>query len=427
MRCDDSNEALPSGGVRPDYMGYCLSNVPSMVFRLFGISSDRPVMPDEALGNVDPSGVDNVVLFLMDGLGYNEWTRQGATGLIGDMCSKGCVRPITTVFPSTTAAALTTVSTGLTTQEHGLVEWYVYFEEVDSVVQTLPFAKVGNPYRDSLKGELEPRALFDGQPIFVKLRERGVKCTSFVGRAISRSVYSQASHRGSEIVPYFGASDMSVLLRKSVEGARGKNLFYVYWNTLDSVQHSKGPGSDESEVEALMISLALQRGFLANLEKGAAKRTLLIVTADHGHMRVAPESTIYLNKFRRLMSQLKQGPSGRRIPPWGSARDVFVSVEDSRLEETQRYLQKKLEGKAKVIKTSDAVSEGLFGLNSPSRKFLRRVGNLMILPDDSKMVWYKYRQEDLLELRGHHGGLSGEEMIIPLAIAKASDLQTRPG
>jgi len=75
------------------------------------------------------------------------------------------------------------------------------------------------------------------------------------------------------------------------------------------------------------------------------------------------------------------------------------------------------------MRTEEAIDEGLFGVNTPSRKFRRRVGNLMILPHAKKTVWYRYRKGDALALRGHHGGLLKDEMTIPLASARVSDLQ----
>jgi predicted AlkP superfamily pyrophosphatase or phosphodiesterase len=406
-------------------MGYCLSNVPSTVLRVFGVNHHRPSLPDDSFGNVERSGADKVVLILVDGLGYGEWTRQSTFGFFGAMAAKGSARPITSIFPSTTAAALTTVATGLTTQEHGLLEWYLYLREIDSVIMTLPFARPGDSGRDSLAGEVDPSTLFDGRPIFKSLGEAGVGSTSFVNRNIANSAYSRVSHRGSRVATYAGASDLATSLRREVEGTRGPHLFYVYWSYVDSVEHRYGPGTDEVDIESSMISLALQRGFLSKLRTEAARNTLIMVTADHGHIAVSPESAVYLNRNRRLLGSLKRSPRGRMIPPWGSARDVYLSVQDPKLDATQTYLQEKLGQRAHVIKTKDALGAGLFGINKPSRKFLRRVGNLMILPTGANLVWYRYYKGDSLDLRGHHGGLSRDEMTIPFSVGRASELLGR--
>jgi hypothetical protein len=296
-------------------------------------------------------------------------------------------------------------------------------KEVGEVIVTLPFARAGEPGRDTLVGAMDPKSLFDGRTIFQRLKEGGVVSTSMTSRYLANTAYSRVARVGSEVVPYTSASDMSVILRRLVEGARGRNLFYVYWSVVDTIEHSYGPNTDEASVEASLVSHALQEGFLSKLGRDSARRTLVIITADHGQVNVDPKKTLYMNRFRNLAKCLSASPSGKRIPPWGSARDAFISVNESALDDTEAYLSKKLAGIASVIKTREAVEQGLFGINRPSRKFLRRTGNLLVLPHGTNTVWFRYREGDALTLRGHHGGLSKDEMTIPLAAARLSDLQ----
>lgn len=413
---------LPPGAVKPDYDGYCLSNVPSTVMSIFGLEPARPKLPDDALGDTDVSGIDNVVLVLCDGLGFREMSRQAGRGLFGALSKKGSVRPITTVFPSTTAAALSTVSTGLTPQEHGLPEWYVYLDEIAEVIVSLPFTRAGEYGRDTLLKELSPKALLQSRTIFDQLGSAGVSCTSLTSRTLANSAYSRISRSGSAVSPYISASDMSVALRRLAEGAKGPSFFYVYWSLVDTIEHSYGPNTDEAEVEGGLVSQALAEGFLSKLDRETAKRTLILITADHGQLNVDPKRTLYLNRFRRLTNNLERSPAGKMIPPWGGARDVFMRVKEEKLEETERYLEEKLGAGATVMKTEDAVAAGLFGINRPTRRFKRRTGNLMILPHGNGTIWFRYGK-DSLDLRGHHGGLTAEEMTIPLASGRASDLQ----
>ena len=414
---------LPPGALKPDYAGYCLSNVPSTISSLLGVNADRPTLPNDAFGDVETSGVENIVLLLCDGFGFNEWRRQDQRGFFGAISKKGSVRPITTVFPSTTAAALTTVSTGLTPQEHGLPEWFVYMQELGSVIVTLPFTRVGDSGRDTLVGEFDPKALFDGRTIFQRLKKEGVNCVSLTSRSLAYTAYSKTSRVGSDTVPYTTASDLTVSLRRLVEASRGRNFFYAYWSYVDTIEHIYGPNTDEAEVEGSLISHAFQEGFLSKLSREAAKKTLVLVTADHGQLKVVPEKTLYMNRFGRLIKNLDRTQTGQLVPPWGSARDSYLRVKEDLLDETERYLEKKLAGVATVLRTDEAIDQGLFGINKPTRKFRRRVGNLMVLPHGANTVWYRYRKGDSLDLRGHHGGLTEDEMTIPLAAARLSDLQ----
>ncbi|HKT21284.1 MAG TPA: alkaline phosphatase family protein [Nitrososphaerales archaeon] len=414
---------LPPGAVKPDYARYCLSNLPSTLASVLGYNDSGPKLPEDAFGDLDTSGIENVIVMLCDGFGYNEWQRQVDHGFFGALAARGSVRPITPVFPSTTSANLTSLATGLTPQEHGLPEWYVYMQEVGEIVITLPFVKVGDSGRDTLVGTMNPRSLFDGSTIYQRMKKAGIRSTSFTSRALAHTAYSNMSRAGSRVSGYSTASDLSVSLRTFVERARGTNYIYVYWSYVDTIEHIYGPGTDEALVEGSLISHALQEGFLAKLDRNAAKKTMVVVTADHGQLQVDSSKTLYTNRFSKMAKNFQKNSEGKSIRPWGSARDTFMLLEEEKLDETTAYLQKKLKGVASVIKTDDAISAGLFGVNKPTKKFRRRVGNLMVLPHGNKTVWYRYVEENKLNVGGHHGGLTEPEMTIPLAAARVSDLQ----
>lgn len=415
--------SLPPGSVMPRYGSYCISGIPSTILEIFGAKPVSKKLPAQAFGGVDVEGVENVVLLIMDGFGMSAWRRQQKEGFVKTMMSKGSVRPITTVFPSTTAAALTTFGTGLTPQEHGLPEWFVYMKNVDAVVATLPFSFMHDDARETLRGRMNPRSLFNGEPIFRRLSEAGVESHSLVSRALVGTSYTSLVHKASEKIGYSSASDMSTHLRRGVEAARRPSFFYVYWSYVDTIEHRYGPKTDESELEASSISFMIQRGFIDKLERKAARKTLLIATADHGQVQVSPEKTLYLNRYRSLVSKLRKTKSGTRIPATGSARDVFLLVQRGEEEEAREILAKRLAGRASIVRVGDAVQAGLFGLGSPSLKFRERAGDLLILPHGNGTIWYKDRPSYAFDLRGHHGGLSKEEMTVPLAVGRVSNLQ----
>jgi len=348
------------------------------------------------------------------------------------MTTKGHVIPITTVFPSTTAAALTSLSTGLTPQEHGLPEWFVYVRELDMIIATLPFSPLGDPGRDTLSGVADPKILFSGEPFYKRLKREGIKSFSFVNRSIAGSAYSRASLRGSETHPYVSSSDLTAMVRRQVEGATSPSFFFVYWSYVDTIEHRFGPNTDESSIEASTISYVIQKGLVERLDPRVARKTLLIVTADHGQINVSPEETLYLNRFRTLVRNFERSGSGNPILPAGSPRDVFLHVRD--VGGMRAYLREKLRGRATTLATEEAVEMGLFGLNRPTRRFRDRVGDLIILPHGRETIWYDHAKDlrrmkqyrarpGRFDLLGHHGGLSKDEMMIPFGVARVADLQ----
>ena len=267
--------------VQPSYRDYCLSSVPSTVLSMFGTPNGRPTIPPKYIGA--DGQADKLVLFVADGLGYYDAKPHFQDGrFFQAAASSGALIPITTIFPSTTAAALTTLCTGLTPQEHCLPEWFVYMKEIDRVIATLPFSAVGDRGRDSLVGKLSPRALFSGKTINWALRKQGVDVVSFVNSGIARTAYSKLSHAGSEIVPFLTSSDLMAMLRKRIEGAKRRTFFYVYWERVDTIGHSYGPGFEESRSEVSLLSYLLKTELVDRLGRRGASETILMLTADHG-------------------------------------------------------------------------------------------------------------------------------------------------
>ena len=425
MRAEDLESGLLKRRVygefiKPAYDDYCLSSVPQTILSYFGAKTRRPQLPGDLVGF---RGADKVVLVVADGLGYYDAV-EGARepGLLKTAASKRSLLPLTTVFPSTTAAALTTLSTGLTPQEHCVPEWFVYLREVGSVVATIPFSVVGQQGRDGLVGKVSSKVLFSNRTIHHALRAAGVRSVTFVPSGLARSAYSKLSHAGSELVPFITSSDLMASLRKRLEATKGPTFFYVYWEKVDTIEHAYAPGSEASRSEVSLLSYLLKKELLDRLGRKAASETLLLLTADHGQIRVADKVT-YLNGLKPVTGSLMRSPSGKAMPPWGSARDAYLYVDEKRLERVLAYLSKKLGRGAVVLRTEDAVQAGLFGLGKPEPKFLDRIGNLMILPRKNNLVWYKYRRGDRFRGMGHHGGMTPREMLIPFVASRLSELQ----
>ena len=409
--------------ILPFYEKYCFSNIPSTILKLFGIPTKRPTLPEE-LYKDKAENFDKVVLILIDALGYKQWLRCYKDYEFFDAFTKeGIVSPLTSVFPSTTAAALTTISTGLTPQEHALFEWVLYFKEVDMVIYTLPFTPLDGKSRDKLlEMGANPKILYGGSTIYQTLKGVGIKSFTFLNRLYSHSAYSKLTHKGSNTIPFINLSDLVVRLRKTLETEKGPAYFYVYIDDTDSIEHEYGPCTEEHYAQLSAISYLLKKELLEKINKKIASKTLLLITADHGQINASPKETIYLNKYRNLIKTFQKGKKAP-IPPTGSPRDVFLHIKENKLENVEAFLSTKLKGKAKIIKTEEAVKIGLFGINKPKKEFYERAGNLMILPYKNYTVWYEHIKGKKLENLGYHGGLSEEEMLVPFGIAKLSELR----
>lgn len=410
--------------VYPDYDRYCFSNIPSTILSFFGIKSDRPTLPKEVLKDkIDIDNLKKVVLFLVDGFGFNQWRLYNRdNSFFKKITERGIVFPITTIFPSTTAAALTTINSGLTPQEHGLPEWNVYFKEIDMILTTLPFRPLDDELSDEFKKlKPDPKMIFNKKTVYQKLKKKGVKSFAFLNKNYSDSEYSKLSCKGSEIIPFIKTSDLVVNLRKGLE-EEDSTYFFVYYDGLDSIEHEYGPHTEQHTADIKLLSYSLTTLFLRKMKKQTAKETAFVITSDHGQVNIPPEKTLYLNNYKNLANSFQRSERDKPILPWGSPRDVFLSIKPEKLDEIKDFLSVKLKRKSRVMKTEDAFKNGLFGRGRVHKQFRNRVGNLLILPYRDSLVWYEHVKDKKVELIGHHGGLSKEEMLVPFSISRLSDL-----
>jgi predicted AlkP superfamily pyrophosphatase or phosphodiesterase len=410
--------------IYPDYGRYSIAEIPNTILQQFGVLTSRP-----GLGTKIPSDwsqYQKMVLFLVDGLGFDQWLKYGVKQPFFRQLSRaGEVYPLTSVFPSTTAAALTTIHSGLTPQEHGLPEWAVYFEEFDRIIETIPF----RPYLTTDQEILltmggKPEMLYSGLTVYEQLAGVGVPSFIFIDQAYTGGTYSQATHRGATVVPFLELKELLYKLFELHQAVPGPAYFFVYWGMIDNIQHRAGPGSREHRAaiadlaEGLAVAVAANRSLLKKAE------TLFLVSADHGQAPIKGEEMMFLNKVADLESAYTKASSGQAICPTGSPHDVFLHIKQPKIKAVVEMLQEKLRDQAEVITTREAIKRGLFGLNKPSETFLRRIGQVLILPYEGRHVWYRHAPDLEYHLKGIHGGLSAREMLVPLAVVPLSRLST---
>lgn len=380
--------------VKPRYDEGGFAGIPNRVTKAF------------ASGNYDA-----VVLFLADGFGWRFFERFQEAAFFKRIARQGKIEKITSQFPSTTAAHLTTIHTGLNVGQSGVYEWYYYEPQVDAVIAPLLFSYAGEKYRDTLKSAgIKPSSLYPRGIFHPALLKMGVKPHVFGIRDYTPSTFSNAVMDGAELHAFSTLSEAFVNLGDLLENRNGRSYVHLYYDKIDSLCHEYGPNSPQVEAEIETFLLILEHYFeqiFAN--KG---RILFLMTADHGMAEVDPQTTIFLNirpEFKGLERFIKTNRAGKPLVPAGSARDMFLYIKEDLLEEAQSFLASRLEGRADVAKTESLIHEGFFG-DEISERFRARVGNLVILPYRHESVWWYEKNKFDMKFYGHHGGLTPQEM-----------------
>ena len=407
--------------ILPKYGETSIVEIVPSILQVFGIRPGQNTLPPEFFVR-EAKGCEKIIFFLIDGLGYNQVVRYKTLPLFERFFKNANVHAITTVFPSITPAAITSIHTGLTPQQHGLFEWHMYFEEFDMVIETLPFKPQGAKKTDKLL-EMggDPKVLYDGPTIYETLGQHGVHSFAFMHQDIAGSAYSTVSQKGSELVPYIHGSDLMVKLRKKILETKGPAYFYVYWSQIDSVQHAFAPYSREHYSEISIFSNLMISEFFKKLRKQDSKNILFLLSADHG--QVSTNKIVHLEDFIDLSDLLRMNKSGDVIPPTGHPRDLFLLIKPDKVNETfLRLKQCGIEKFADIMLIEDALAKGLFGLESTSQRFLARAGDILLLPREEYNIWHKGFTKNPAKLKGIHGGLSQEEMLVPFISARLNDL-----
>jgi predicted AlkP superfamily pyrophosphatase or phosphodiesterase len=398
-----------------EYGQYRFSNIPGTILSALTPEMPEHKLPEDALGALGGK-YDKVVLFILDGFGWDHFEKLKDSSFIKGLSGACSAVRLATQFPSTTACNITTINTGLGVAQHGIYEWFYYEPCVGEIIAPLLYSYGTSSHeRETLKADkgLDPADIYPGQSLHKKLADHGVRSYAFQYKEYAFSTYTDAVFDGARRYGYITPADGLVNLAQAVIDQPAKAYYYFYFDMVDSLSHRYGPGSKEIKAEIEAFFLSLEHIFWDRV-KDKAGHTLFMLTADHGQTSIDPSKCVYLNlAIPEIKEYLKLSKSGRYLAPAGSCRDMFLYIKDDRLDEACRLLQERLHGVAAVIKIRDLVENGYFGDRYVSEGLAGRLGNLVILPYENNCVWWYEKDVFEVNFRGHHGGLTRQEMEIP--------------
>ncbi len=402
---------------RPCYDNYCFSNIPGTI-ELLLTGNGQGALPMDILGTL-PTRYDRVVLFFIDAFGWRFFERYVERfSFLKTVLNEGIVSKMTSQFPSTTAAHATCIHTGLPVGQSGVYEWNYYEPLLDEIISPLLFSFAGDKLaRETIKRStaLPASAFFPEQTLYQTLQARGVTSHILQFHAYTPSAFSDVVFRGAQVHPYTKLQDalayLSELLTAPVDTP---SYYFLYFDGIDSACHRYGPFSRQFE-EAMDTCLTqIEQLFYQNV-RGRSGNTLFMLTADHGQVEVDPKRTYYLNEQASDITRyLKTNRRSAALVPAGSSRDMFLHVQEEHIDTVIGELRQRLAGRAEVYRTQELLEQNFFG--PPAPVFLARVGNVVILPYRNETVWWHEAYKFDMHFLGHHGGLTPEEMEIPLLL-----------
>lgn len=362
----------------------------------------------------DYIGINKILFILMDGVGYDIMKN------VFSKLSYPTPRMITSIYPSTTAAVLTTISTLSLPGKHGLLEWNLYIPEINMLVESIPFRPIGSKYMDELENMgYSPKVLFYGRRLTNILYRKGIKVRAYVRGYIVNSCYSKNSLVNADRVPYINVTDMIVRLKRDLQKCNA-NLYYVYIEAADAIAHLYGYSTLEQETDIKYTLYIIKKELINKLPNEALEDLLIIIASDHGLVTINPEKVIYLNKILNLKNYLRKDI--RNIPlVSGSPRNVYLHVKKEFIDRVKRKLEDKIGSIALILDKKEFLKSGLLG--QVNKRVLERIGDIIILPYNHVAIWFEHLKGRKIKIRGFHGGLSKNEVKISYVLIDSNDIK----
>jgi hypothetical protein len=407
----------------PAYGGRSLPNVTSSVVRALGreVSGEPSLLPPLA-DDLDPFGGRRaegpIVVLLVDGMGYAPLREAGSLaggGVPPEWTSR--LRPITSIFPTTTTVALTSLSTAEPPSRHGVVGHRMFLPKFGVVAELLRMTPLGVPEADRLvKSEWTP-AMVSGVP---SLFRRGVPAVALSRDKFEGSGFTRMIYDGAAFVGFSTAADFAHLLAETLEKEPPPKLVFAYWDELDLVQHLRGPRLEFTAFEAAQVHRVLSAAG-RRLPPSVARRTTVVLTSDHGLVPADRKNEIAIDAEPTILPHLLH-------PPTGDRRAVFLAARPGHLEDLTTALRARLPSGHQIRSMPEATSAGLFGPPPFHPELAERLGDLLVLVPSPAGVTYRIPGTPSRRhfLAGAHGGIEPTELIVPFLAGSLTDLGGAP-
>ena len=324
------------------------------------------------------TGARQVVLLVLDGLGW-EQLQEGAA--IAPTLAAMHGGPITTVAPSTTSTALTSITTGLTPGEHGLVGYRM--ELAGEVLNVLRWhGDRGDLRRKFAPSETQPFEPFMGQRVPVVSKAE-----------LESTAFTEAHLRGSEQVGWRVASSLPLIVAHHLH--RGDRLVYAYYDGIDKVAHERGFGEFyDAELRAADRMVA---DLIGLLPPGA----VLLVTADHGQVDVGDRIVTPHEDVLRLTRDQSGEGRFRWLHAKPGAADDLLAAAKAHHSDT-----------AWVHSRAELIAASWFG-PVVSQPVAARFGDVALVAHQP-ISFYDPDDSGPYPLVCRHGSLTSAEMLVPL-------------
>jgi hypothetical protein len=383
----------------PNYKNGSLVNLMSSISTALG---DEPLYePLSALPPAELSLSRNIVLLVIDGLGYEYLVKHARDSILYEHLRD----KTTSVFPSTTAACVTTFATGVAPQQHAITGWFMHLKELGAVSAILPFKPRydGPPFSQA---EVKPEEIFTLSLLSSKIK---AKSYGVIPKGLAKSDYTRITAGTAKLVSYKNLKGFFKRIGKIIRSGKSsqQQYIYAYWPKFDTLSHEHGNGSQQVATHFRELNQRLT----SFLKSRRITDTTFIITADHGFIDADKSKTIELKDHPQLMETLT-------LPLCGEARATYCYVRPAKAAQFEAYVAEHFSDQCHMFKSEELIAHNYFGLFEPNPKLFERVGDYVLLMKNNYVIKDSILGEARKVHIGYHGGVSEAEMFVPLVVIK---------
>lgn len=398
----------------PAYDGLSIRNVPHTIANLLGAPLDAAILDPRVWHQSDVDGIQRVVMFLSDGLGYQylrELMDEDAelNDTVMQLTNGSGFVPLTSTAPSTTAVALPTIWTGATPATHGMLGTSLFLREY-SMMTNMLFNTSINGMRGRVIPDGDLQTFVHTPALGQHLAQHDIDTHVLLFRGyLGQGILSAVMHRGvTHGHPHLGFSDVWVRLKEILCDTVGQHCYVnIYLGTVDSLAHKYGA---KNQYVAYEIKQQIKQlvDILAD-DQVKDGQTLFIMTADHGHADAPHKIDLQSDDAEPIRQLMRMGLTGdMRLGNLHLQHDRMSDVIDIIHDLYGDYLS--------AVDTKEAIDARLFGSDTVYAETKHRLGDVILIPRLGTQVIDP--SVGVLELESWHGGLSPDEMLVPFMVAR---------
>ena len=375
----------------PDY-NHCILNLITSVLKYYKVKTNC-----NSLESLDKKLLEkkykNIVFLILDGMGEHILNNISKNGYL----SNNKIDLVTSVYPSTTTAALTAYYSGKTPYETGWIAWSQYFKEYGRAIDMFS-------HNESYLGEAIKNPLYD---VFIEemkyenIFEQIEKVNGNIKTFEIEPEYAEIRTKRHIIANNIEDILMNI---KDICSMDGEKFILAYSDNPDGILHKYG--TDSKEAKSFILNTEQQ---IEKLREELDEDTLIIISADHGHKNI--EKAYSITDFPELMECLI-------IPPSLESRALSFWVKEDMKKEFEKRFNKLFKEEFWLMTKEEFLYDYKFlGTGKKHKKIDDFIGNYVALSVGSSMI----NIETFLSTgkpikKSTHCGLSIQEMEVPVIV-----------